>query len=224
VNHDPRQQGFLVACCLLVATLWSPALGQPGSAPSDPARVAAVKAGMVINFVRYTTWPESSFDEADEIAPIVITIVGESSIERALAAAAKDQLVGGRSLEIRRLLHPRADGDEPTASEEEVAAFYTELRESHVVYFETSEEHRYGEALEALDGSAVLTLSDISGFAEGGGMLGLAIRDRRVTFDANEEAIKECALRVSSQVLQLARIVRRSEGERAGKPSERDGP
>jgi hypothetical protein len=51
-------------------------------------------------------------------------------------------------------------------------------------------------------------VSDIEEFAASGGMLGLTIRERRIAFDANEDAVREAGLRVSSQVLRLARTVR----------------
>ena len=62
-----------------------------------------------------------------------------------------------------------------------------------------------------LQGAAVLTVSDAPRFAERGGMLGLVVREGRLAFDANAEAIRQTRLKVSSKVLRLARIVETTE-------------
>jgi hypothetical protein len=172
----------------------------------DPERIAAVQSGMVVNFLRYTTWPESAFKDGETKAAIVLTVVGESGLYDALVAATKGQAIGGRAIEVRRATHPSSRGDGPPRAED-LAAFHEKLKSSHAVFFGGSERERYKGVLEEIGKAAVLTISDIRGFAEAGGMLGLTIRERKVAFDANEEAIKAAALKVSSQVLRLARIV-----------------
>jgi hypothetical protein len=215
-----RQQVALAAAVALAAVLLC-ARGASGQ-DLDPARVAAVKSGMIVNFVRYTTWPESSFtDPAGGKAAIAITLLGESEIERALLAATHGQDVGGRAIVIRRLRYPTPAPGEDAPSAAAMEAFRKGLRSAHVVFFGLSERDRYRSELAELAKADVLTVSDIGGFAEAGGMLGLVIRDKKVSIDANEAAIKATALRVSSQVLKLARIVRAAEPEPP--PADRPG-
>ena len=69
--------------------------------------------------------------------------------------------------------------------------------------------HRLPDALRALDDAPVLTVSDLKGFAEQGGMIGFRItQDGRVAFDINLPRVEKTGLRMSSQLLKLARIVR----------------
>jgi len=227
VTRNPAQHVLLVVCCVLAPALCAPTSAQPRTpgpgAAADPDRVAAVKAGMVVNFIRYTTWPDSAFQDGERAAPIVVAIIGESDITAALADAADGRVISGREIEIRRLRHPAADGDAPDDAGAELEEFHRNLRESHLVYFGESERDRYAAVLGTLADAPVLTVSDIRGFAEGGGMLGLSIRDRRMSFDANEEAVKAAALKVSAQVLRLARIVRTRE-EPPRRPGQGGGP
>lgn len=207
------QCSTLHALVLVVAAsvLW---VGEARGQELDPERVAAVKAGMVVNFVRYTTWPESAF--RSERSPIVVTVVGDHHIDEALVAAARGQSKDGRAIEVRRVRYPPPAAGERSPRPEDLSAFYRDLKGSHLVYFGESERGRFGEALRELRGADVLTVSSIPGFAESGGMLGFVVRDRRIAFDANHEAIKETGLQVSSQVLKLARIVRPRRGESGG--------
>lgn len=171
----------------------------------DPERAAAVKAGVVVNFLRYTTWPEEAFEKAD--SPIVLTLVGESQIDAALAEAVEGLTIEGRRVELKRVAYPLPAEGETQPDAAALAAFHEALRASHADFFGESEAGRIDGLLEAVDGADVLTISEIDTFAEKGGMFRLTVRQRRIAFDANEKAIKETKLQVSSQVLKLARIV-----------------
>jgi hypothetical protein len=179
-----------------------PARGQG----TERERAAAVKAGMVVNFIRYTRWPESAFEHPN--SPIVVTLVGDDDIHAALIAALRDQTIGDRTIIVRRRWYPLSPRGEFRPRAEDLSAFYHDLRTSHVAFFGYSERARLAGHFDQLRGSNVLTISDIPGFAERGGMLGFALRERRIAFDANVDAINDTELRVSSQVLNLARIIR----------------
>jgi hypothetical protein len=52
----------------------------------------------------------------------------------------------------------------------------------------------------------VLTVSDVPGFAAGGGMLGLVRSGRTLAIEANPDAIRASGISVSAKVLKLARL------------------
>ncbi len=54
----------------------------------------------------------------------------------------------------------------------------------------------------------MLTVSDVPGFAQSGGMLGLVRRSGSIVFEANPVAIRNSRLMLSAKVLKLARITR----------------
>jgi hypothetical protein len=53
----------------------------------------------------------------------------------------------------------------------------------------------------------VLTVSEMPGFDELGGMVNFFIEDRRIRFEINPQAAARSGLRISSQLLNLSRIV-----------------
>jgi hypothetical protein len=61
--------------------------------------------------------------------------------------------------------------------------------------------------LRGLAGRGVLTVSDIDGFAEAGGGIGLVVDERRVRFDINQATLQRESLRASSQLLRHGRNV-----------------
>ena len=77
----------------------------------------------------------------------------------------------------------------------------------HMVFVSGSEERRMGLLLRGLAGRGVLTVSDIDGFAEAGGGIGMITEDDRVRFDINQATLARDGLRASSQLLRLGRQV-----------------
>jgi hypothetical protein len=61
--------------------------------------------------------------------------------------------------------------------------------------------------LRETEGRPVLTIGDTDGFAQAGVILNLYTFDQRVRIEANTTAAARAGLRLSSQLLRLARIV-----------------
>ncbi len=211
-------QGRLIAVLCAIASLLAarPATAQPD--PRESQRTAAIQAGMIINFLRYTTWPASAFIDKDgKRAPIILAIAGDSPLEPALATAAKGVTIDGRAIELRRLQPPRPRAGEDQPSRDDLRTFHEALRAAHAVFFGESERDSFPAALDALANAPALTIAAFPDFAHRGGMLGLTFRARRVAFEANEHTIRRSPLRLSSRLLKLATIVgppadRREEG------------
>ena len=64
----------------------------------------------------------------------------------------------------------------------------------------------------ALEGHSVLTVSDMEGFAQQGGVINLVIRNQRLGFEINEDAAQRANLKISSKLLKLAKVVKDKEG------------
>jgi hypothetical protein len=176
-----------------------------GEQPIDPERYAQVKAAFVLNFLRFTQWPEEAF--AHEESPILVVVLGDDAMTPYLRQLIRQERINDRLIVVNRLEYPRPEQGEYDVDERIMDEFYRRLGEAHLLYIARSEADRYSEVVEHLKGHPVLTVSDIDRFAERGGMLGLAVRENRVTFDAHPQRIRDCGLTVSSRVLRLARIV-----------------
>jgi hypothetical protein len=193
-----------VALLVLVAA----SLCVPGQVRAQrPASEADVEAAYLINFLRYTQWPQRSFESPD--SPLVLTVVGPASVAaRVQAVAAAAGKVGGRRVEVRSLPYSRGSLAAPLQSERD-REMLLQMRASHLVYFHSSSAALHPKALADLWGQPVLTVSNAPGFASEGGMIGLFRSSGHVVFDANPVAIRNSGLLVSAKVLKLARTTAR---------------
>ena len=143
-----------------------------------------IKAAFLVNFAKYAEWPAASF--ATPGAPLKLCIVGRDPFGDTL----RPVTVGGRPLSIERAVSDDA------------------LKTCHIAFISESEDRRLPRILALLRGEPVLTVSDIDGFAESGGMIELVLADGRMRFDINLAAANASKFRLSSQLLKLARSVR----------------
>lgn len=147
---------------------------------------AQLKAAFVLNFVRYVEWPENAFPGKE--APIVLCVVGRD--DGAVAFAAID----GRKVQ-ERTIKLRLD------------VGVDSLRSCQVVFIGEAGKRRVSGALRSLQGLPVLTISDVDGFIDNGGAIGIVRGEQRLQFEINRTALDEAGLKASSQLLKLARAV-----------------
>ncbi len=171
----------LVGLCLTGA--WT------ASADTSPAASEyQVKATFIYNFTKFTDWPSSAFTSPE--APIVIGIVGEDPFGPTMEAVFRGETLAGRPFSIKRL------GGED------------DLRKCHLLFISRSEKDRLPALLNKLKGSPVLTVSEIDGFAERGGMIHLAVSNKSVKVEINQAAVEQAELQISAKLLKLARLVK----------------
>jgi hypothetical protein len=154
----------------------------PASAAATPE--AQIKAGIVFNLALVVDWPEAAL-AGDSF---VIGVVGSDDADPAFAhLAGKD--VHQRPLVLRDPLPVSA------------------LDRAQVVYISRAEPARVAELLALLAGHPVLTVSDLDGFCEAGGMVQLQRDRNRIQLRVNRGAAERAGLRLSSQLLKVAEIV-----------------
>jgi len=170
---------------LLLASmpLAAPARPQAEDAPSG----YQVKAAYLFNFLKFVEWPDESF--ADPLAPIVIGVAGEDPFGSALPQVVIGKTIQGRDLVIRKY-HAGED-----------------MRGAHILFISSSERKRLPQVLSSLHGSSVLTVADMEGFLESGGMIQFLNENDRVRFAINVDATSRAKLKMSSKLLSLARVV-----------------
>jgi hypothetical protein len=160
-------------------------LEQAGSINSAPE--TSIKAAVVGNFPKFVEWPPTAF--ASRTAPFVVAIIGDDAL-----AGAIDAVFAGRRLADRPITVVRVSRLE-------------DLSTCHLLYVAASEERRLDAVLKALQGRAILSVGDLSRFAQRGGMIGLVVDDDRVRFEINERAARASGLRLSANLLRLATSV-----------------
>jgi hypothetical protein len=166
-------------------------------APAAPADAASLHAAYVINFIRYTRWPE-----AQARSPLVIAVLGpgeQAAVLRRLARHAGP--IEGRRLEVRQLpLNTIAP-----ARTKAIATLRSGLANADVVYVAGSHQSWNEAVIAAVKGEPVLTVGIGPEFVAAGGMFGLVEGDGRVHITSNEAVVRKAPIDVSARVLLLAR-------------------
>ena len=76
-----------------------------------------------------------------------------------------------------------------------------------VLFIGASEKPRLAEIMADVKNRPVLTVGEVAGFAESGGMVNLVSGQNRIVLEINREAAGRARLSISSQLLKLARLV-----------------
>jgi hypothetical protein len=146
-----------------------------------------VKAAFLYNFAKYVQWPEDA--PARRTGSFVITILGRDPF-----GASLDRTLQGRAVDRLRVVVRRA-------------ATAGELEESQIVFISDSERKQVPEILKRLEGTPTLTVAEMDHFAEHGGVIGFRMEGERIRLDINPSAAERARLKLSSELLKLARIV-----------------
>ena len=119
-------------------------------------------------------WPASSAQ--DRASTLIIGVLGTNPFGGVL-----DDVMRGKTIRERPV----------------VIKYYQRVEEavsSHVLFISASEDPRLPAILAVLEGTPVLTVSDLERFTERGGMIALRLVDRRVHFDINMDATERAEL------------------------------
>jgi hypothetical protein len=185
----------------LAATLALAASLTAAAEPAGPLQLR-IEGAFLVNFIRYTDWPVQRFDYAG--SPYVISVVGSGEAAETISAvSAAAGTIRGRRVTVQRVRFDKSMG--ATARRDAVRR----LRGSHLVFVADDDgdmDVDVRQVLAAVEGASVLTVSDIPGFAAGGGMLGLVRSGRHLAIEANPTAIRAAGISVSAKVLKLARL------------------
>ena len=170
---------WMLAWCCIIAGLSS------GLACAQTLSEYQVKAAFLYNFARFVDWPEASAQNSFDVC-----ILGENPFGEVLEAIVKNKVVGGRPVLVRRL---QSGG---------------QARSCKVLFVSASERTSVQSILESLAGSPVLTVGETPGFATQGGVINFIVQDEKVRFEVNVDAADRARLKISSKLLNLARIIK----------------
>jgi hypothetical protein len=181
-----RPEGKIRRLVLMVLVMALQAL-RLDAAPAAESREYEIKAVFLFNFAEFVDWPPQAF--ADATSPLVIGILGDDPFGHYIDDAVRDEKVNGRTLVIRRFTS------------------IDDLSACHILFVSRSEAGSVDEVLRRLKGQSTLTVSDVDGFSQVGGMISLVMEKSRVRLRINLQAAKQANLRISSKLLRPAEIV-----------------
>lgn len=160
-------------------------LAMPPSAIPAKQDEYQVKAVFVLNFAKLTEWPASVPGDNE---PLSIAILGKIPTDTFMTTL-KGALIRGARTSVRQI------------------ASAAEARSVRLLYISASERHNASALLRELRQQSVLTVSDMEGFCEAGGMIQLVRMQNRIGFEVNLTAVRRARLSLSSQLLKLAREI-----------------
>ncbi len=147
-----------------------------------------IEATYLYDFTRFVAWPSQA---GAENKPFGICVLGQDPFGGELDTVLAGEHIGNRTLVAKRISKPQ------------------ETSECQILFVSASEEGHLKEILDVLDGSSVLTVSDIPRFSEQGGMIEFVLNKGKVRFEVNLRKASDAGLTLSSDLLRVALSVRR---------------
>ena len=162
---------------LLTALVIGAVRGAPFA--QDVSNEYRVKAAYLYNFVKYVEWPDTTKGR------ILICVAGQNPFGTLLESMIRNERVHGVPLATEVILEARSDCN----------VVFTPRTSNIPVY------------LKGAAGLPILTIGETPRFVEQGGMIGFYPDGANVRFEINPAAAARVQLRISSRLLQLAKIV-----------------
>lgn len=180
----------------LVVLLSSLAIAIHGNAQVEHPTEAMVKAAYLYNFGKFVRWdvpPPAS--EAFEIC-----VLGRNPFGSTLTTTVAGEKIDGKSIVVQNIVAvPETD-------------------HCRIEFVGSSEEKSLKPICTAAKQLHLLTVSDIPGFAQHGGMIELVNQEGKIRFVVNVAAISDAGLTVSSELLKVAvRVIGTSQAREVGK-------
>ena len=179
LRHASILTAFLAV--LVAPTHRGAARAEPRAAPANE-----LKAAFLYNFGKFVVWPGAS-PRMEGI--FVIGVLGDALMAEVLDRTIRDKQVQERRIAVRRLRSAK------------------EAQDCQIVFIGAAEREHLGDILGSLDRRSVLTVSDMDEFVDKGGMISLLLDQNKLRFEINLGVVDRAGLKMSSQLLKLARRV-----------------
>jgi hypothetical protein len=164
------------------------------SASASPAQESRptesqVEAAYLYNFGKFITFPPN---RAGKFDPFSICILGKDPFREALDATVRGESINGKKITVQRLVNMQ------------------HAETCSILFVSSSEESHLPAIVAPAKTLSLLTVSDMKGFAERGGIIQLVRQQDRIRFEVNLAAAQESHLTLSSELLKVAvRVVQK---------------
>jgi hypothetical protein len=146
-----------------------------------------IKAAYLCKFATYIEWPTAS--ASDATVPVVIGVIASDAVAAEMATTLQGQSAGGRPIVVRRIdAHGRLDG-------------------LNILFIARTHAARVPEALAALQGRPVLTVTESDAPGDLSSMVNFIVIDDKVKFDVALPLVVHSGLKISSRLLAVAHVV-----------------
>jgi len=161
------------------------------SSAAEPTREYKIKAVFLYKFLLFTEWPKEAMEGNDRF---VIGIIGRDPFGDAF------EEVEGTDIGGRRLVISRFETDALTTSKDS-------LRNCHLLFIASTPPMKLKEILGAVSDLPIVTVSDMNGFCESGGMINFVNRKGLVRFVINKSSAERVGIRFRAKLYRVADAV-----------------
>lgn len=176
-----------------------------------------LKAAFLYNFMKFVEWPNSPSNPQDgnseaKKEPVVVCVLGEDYLKDPLNSLS-DKTIKDRPAKI--IFIDSFETVKKKNSDAAVEDYLEEMQKTvascHLLFVGAAEKERLAEILKLSEKKPILTVSDIGNFAGVGGVIEFVTENNKMRFDINMVSAEAKKLKISSQLLQLARKVYKKE-------------
>lgn len=154
---------------------------------------ARVKAAYLVKFTKFIYWDSRAANARSSISPIIITVLGSDPVGGLLENFSQNQKSGSPIIVNR------------------IGKDLNNLENCNLLFISKQEAARLPTIFKQLEGSNVVTVSDINNFARRGGMIGFVVDEDRVKLEINLDATNRAGLKISAKLLELSKIITKAE-------------
>lgn len=160
-----------------------------GNTVPEPQPEYGVKAALLLNFIRYTEWPDQVFQSSK--SPIEVCIIGKDPFGNILERTFSGKKIFERELEVLRPTDKKA------------------LTECHVIFLGHLDNEKKYEVIKSTQGRPILTVFDTNESNSLNGTISFIAAGETVQFEINLKTATQSGLKLSSRMLPLAKKVTR---------------
>jgi len=165
---------------ILVSMSWC------GSVQADLSREYQLKAAYLLNFARFIYWPEPVISTTESFN---ICVIGDNPFADSLDRLS-DKKIKNKSIKVK------------------YSSEYNPKDNCRIVYISKNKEDVFKEVIKKLNNNTVLTVSDVEGFSQQGGMIGFVRIKNKIKFEINIDQSIKSNIKYRSQLLEVAEQLR----------------
>lgn len=173
----------------MLALFWGSSW-MPGQA-ADGVSEYTLKAALILNFARFTQWPDQAFVERGQ--NLDLCLVDGESVGPAF------RVIEGKQVNHKQLYL-------------QLTKPIQELGNCHMVFVSGVDKALLPRIFAAVSDRPVLTIGEMPAFTELGGMINFFKIGNKIRFEVNPDAVRASGLKISSRLLKLAVIRHHPQG------------
>jgi len=172
----------------------------------DSTREYKIKAAFLYNFIQFVDWPKEKEEPDDHNEPITIGILGRDPFQDAFESL-KDKSIKGRMVVTKRFKSHTELTESDRNDDNRIHPDIEAIRKCHLLFVCASEKEYVGNIINSIKAHSVLTVADMEGFLQAGGIINLTMEKNKFYFEINVANAKRANLEMRSKLLRLARKV-----------------